>query len=97
MRLGHRGGRLVRAEVHVPDGSTLDRLELFLHDQRVATLSQPPFTQLLSLPPAARATAADEGGGGAGGGGTSVGASFVRAVAYLADGAAAEGLAVINC
>jgi len=92
----HRGEVLVRAEVHVPDGSTLDRLELFLDDQRVATLYQPPFTQLLSLPPAARATAADEGGGGAGGGGTSVGASFVRAVAYLADGAAAEDLAVIN-
>jgi len=86
----HRGEVLARAEVHVPDGASLDRLELFLDDRRVATLYQPPFTQLLSLPAAA---AKGTGGGGAGGGASP---SYVRAVAYLADGAAAEDLAVIN-
>lgn len=76
---------LARAEVHVPDGASLDRLELFLDDRRVATLYQPPFTQLLSLPAAAGSAAASDAG-----------ASYVRAVAYLADGTAAEDLAVIN-
>jgi Ca-activated chloride channel homolog len=91
----HRGEVLARAEVHVPDGATLDRLELFLDDRRVATLYQPPFTQLLSLP---AATGKGTGGGAAGGGVAGGGASpsYVRAVAYLADGAAAEDLAVIN-
>ncbi len=39
------------AEVEVPDGQTLDRLELFLDEQRVATLFQPPFRQRIALPP----------------------------------------------
>jgi VWFA-related protein len=44
------GARLrARAEVRVPDGRTLDRVELYLGDRRVATLFQPPFTQ--PLPP----------------------------------------------
>jgi VWFA-related protein len=90
----HRGEVLARAEVHVPDGASLDRLELFLDDRRVATLYQPPFTQLLSL-----AAAAGKGTGGSAAGnaaGSAAGASYVRAVAYLADGTAAEDLAVIN-
>jgi Ca-activated chloride channel homolog len=90
----HRGEVLARAEVHVPDGASLDRLELFLDDRRVATLYQPPFTQLLSLPAAAgKGQGGSAAGGGASGG---TGASYVRAVAYLADGATAEDLAVIN-
>jgi Ca-activated chloride channel family protein len=90
----HRGEVLARADVHVPDGSSLDRLELFLDDRRVATLYQPPFTQLLSLPAAAgKGQGSSAAGGGASGG---TGASYVRAVAYLADGATAEDLAVIN-
>ncbi|MBV8200820.1 MAG: VWA domain-containing protein [Acidobacteria bacterium] len=88
----YRGRVLVRAEVHVPDGGSFERLELFVDDQRVATLYQPPFTQLVPLPapvpPAGRRTG--------GSGGAAAGASFVRAIAYLADGAAAEDLAVIN-
>ena len=90
----HRGEVLARAEVHVPDGASLDRLELFLDDRRVATLYQPPFTQLLSLP-----AAAGKGTGGSAASnaaGSAAGASYVRAVAYLADGTAAEDLAVIN-
>jgi Ca-activated chloride channel family protein len=76
----HRGEVQVRAELHVPDGASLDRLELFRDDQRVATLYQPPFVQRILVP------------GPAG----SHDASFVRAVAYLADGSTAEDLAVIN-
>jgi Ca-activated chloride channel homolog len=77
----------------VPDGSSLDRLELFIGDQRVATLYQPPFAQLVQLPalPAASRTSSGSPASPTGGG-----ASFVRAVAYLADGAAAEDMAVIN-
>jgi Ca-activated chloride channel homolog len=82
----YRGRVLARAEVHVPDGARIDRLELFLDDRRVATLYQAPWTQLIPLP--SRAAAA--GGGAAGAG------SFVRAVAYLADGSSTEDLAVIN-
>jgi len=102
----HRGEVLARAEVHVPDGASLDRLELFLDDRRVATLYQSPFTQLLSLPAAAgkgtvgsaAGSAAGNAAGNAAGpaAGSAAGASYVRAVAYLADGTAAEDLAVIN-
>jgi Ca-activated chloride channel family protein len=45
----HRGEVLVRTEVHVPDGASLDRLELFRDDQRAATLYQPPYVQLIPL------------------------------------------------
>jgi Ca-activated chloride channel homolog len=81
----YRGRVLARAEVHVPDGASLERVELFLDDQRVATLYQAPWTQLIPLPNAAAA----------GGRGTAP-AGFVRAVAYLADGSSTEDLAVIN-
>src|SRR6202040_2624044 len=94
----HRGEVLARAEVHVPDGASLDRLELFLDDRRVATLFQPPFTQLLSLPAVTgMGTGANAAGNAAGiAAGSAAGASYVRAVGYLADGTAAEDLAVIN-
>jgi len=82
----YRGRVLARAEVHVPDGASLERLELFLDDQRVATLYQAPWTQLIPLP--SPAPAAGRGNAAAG--------SFVRAVAYLADGSSTEDLAVIN-
>lgn len=73
----YAGSLTVRAEVQVPDGRKLDRLELFLGEQRMATLYQPPFVQPLTLP---------------GDGET----RFVRAVAYLADGASTETLTLIN-
>ncbi|HXO19240.1 MAG TPA: VWA domain-containing protein [Thermoanaerobaculia bacterium] len=38
-----------RAEVRVPDGQTLDRVEIYLGERRVATLYQPPFVQPLTL------------------------------------------------
>ncbi len=38
------------ADVQVPDGEELDRLELFLGEERVATLYQPPWVQPVVLP-----------------------------------------------
>lgn len=55
------------AEVKVPEGETLDRVEFFLNEAKVATLYQPPFAQPIVLPPGDKVT-------------------YVRAVAYLADG-----------
>ena len=37
------------AQIEVPDGEELDRLEIFLKERRVATLYQPPFVQPLLL------------------------------------------------
>ena len=37
-------------DVQVPDDKTVDRVELYLDEQRVATLYQPPFAQPLLLP-----------------------------------------------
>ena len=47
----HRYERSVSAVVLVdlPDGEALDRVEIFLDEQRVATLYQPPFVQPLLL------------------------------------------------
>jgi VWFA-related protein len=38
------------AAVEVPEGETLDRVELYLNEDLVATLYQPPFTQPILLP-----------------------------------------------
>jgi Ca-activated chloride channel family protein len=38
------------AQVEVPEGERLDRVEIYLNEERVATLYQPPFTQPLLLP-----------------------------------------------
>ena len=38
------------AQVDVPEGERLERVELYLNDDRVATLYQPPFTQPILLP-----------------------------------------------
>ena len=44
-----------RVEVEVPEGRTLDRVELFLNENRVATLYQEPFVQPIVLPSTAQA------------------------------------------
>ena len=36
---------LARAQVDLPEDGTIDRVEFFLNEERVATLYQPPFTQ----------------------------------------------------
>jgi VWFA-related protein len=46
----HSGQVEARAEVRLPDGATLDRLELFLGDERLATLFQPPYSLSIPLP-----------------------------------------------
>ncbi|HEV8237921.1 MAG TPA: VWA domain-containing protein [Thermoanaerobaculia bacterium] len=66
----------VRAEVQVPPDKTVDRLEIFLDDAKVATLFQEPWeVQLPPLP--------------------SPPPTFLRAVAYLADGATAEDVVLL--
>lgn len=67
----------VHAEVEVPEGEDLDRVEIFLEETRVATLYQPPFEQPILL---------DKPGA----------LSYVRAVAYLADGNTAEDVSFVN-
>ena len=46
----YRDSVRVQAEVDLPEGEVLDRVELFLNDTRVATLYQPPFEQPILLP-----------------------------------------------
>ena len=46
----YRSSVRVRAEVDLPEGETLDRVELYLNDDLVATLFQEPFAQPLLLP-----------------------------------------------
>ena len=66
-----------RAEVEVPEGTILDRLEFYLNERLSSTLYQAPFVQPIQLP-------------------SSLGVSYVRAVAHLRDGATAEDLVFIN-
>ncbi len=66
-----------QAQVDVPEGDKLDRVEIFLNDNRVATLYQPPFTQPILLPQRKDVT-------------------WVRAVAYLADGNSTESTVLVN-
>ncbi|MFL6197096.1 MAG: VWA domain-containing protein [Thermoanaerobaculia bacterium] len=41
---------LARAEVKVPDGQTVERVEFYLNEDRVATIYQPPYQQPIVLP-----------------------------------------------
>jgi VWFA-related protein len=43
---------LARAETQAPDGQTVERVEFFLNETRVATLYQPPWVQPIVLPKA---------------------------------------------
>lgn len=46
----YRESLRAEAEVEVPEGEELDRVEFFLDQTRLATLYQPPFVQALRLP-----------------------------------------------
>ncbi len=46
----YQGSLLARADTTVPDGQTVERVEFFLNETRVATLYQPPFQQPIVLP-----------------------------------------------
>jgi Ca-activated chloride channel homolog len=79
-----RGGRAAgrrslhaRAEVEPPAGRSVERVDFYLDETRVATLYQPPYRQPIALPRAGAVT-------------------YVRAVAHLADGSAAEDLVMLN-
>lgn len=72
------------AEVEMPEGEHLDRLELYRNQTLVATLYQPPFEQPILLPP----TSSTPGDGAP--------LTFVRAVAYLDDGNSTEDVVFIN-
>ena len=39
-----------QAEVEVPEGETVERVEMYLNDTRVATLYQPPWVHPMVLP-----------------------------------------------
>ncbi|MCG8459102.1 MAG: VWA domain-containing protein [Holophagales bacterium] len=70
----------VHAEVDVPEGEILDRVELFLNDTRVTTLYQPPFEQPLLLGDAVNGDRV----------------SYIRALAFLRNGDQAEDVQFIN-
>ncbi len=46
----YQGSLLARADTTVPDGQTIERVEFFLNETRVATLYQPPYQQPIVLP-----------------------------------------------
>jgi Ca-activated chloride channel family protein len=46
----YRSSLRAEARVEVPEGERLDRVEIYLNDDRLATLYQPPYTQALLLP-----------------------------------------------
>jgi VWFA-related protein len=72
---------LARAEVEVPEGETVEKVELYLNETRIATMYQPPYVHSVVLPalPENREPIA-----------------YVRAVAYLPDGNTAEHLVFVN-
>jgi Ca-activated chloride channel family protein len=47
----YTGNLLVRAEVEAPEGETLEHVDIFLNETRVASLFQAPWVQPVSLPP----------------------------------------------
>lgn len=75
-----------RAEVELPKGDTLERVEFYLNDERVATLFQEPFVQPVVLPAAEASSEAAPGEN----------LLYVRAVAYRTDGSSAEDLVFVN-
>ena len=72
---------LARAAVDVPEGETLERVELYLNEARIATLYQPPWVHPVVLP---ATTPPDQP------------LAYVRAVAWLADGTSTEGVVFVN-
>jgi Ca-activated chloride channel family protein len=47
----YSGTLLARAETEAPEGETVERVEIYLNETRVATLYQPPWVQPVALPP----------------------------------------------
>ncbi len=78
-RKGTRYERSLRAhaEIEVPQGRSVDKVEFYVNEQPVATLYQPPWVQPVTLPEGSALT-------------------YVRAVAYLPDGAVTEDVVFVN-
>jgi Ca-activated chloride channel family protein len=66
-----------QAQVELPEGERLDRVEIYLNETLLTSLYQPPYVQPVLLP-------------------ANAGVSYVRAVAYLADGNSTEDVVLIN-
>lgn len=66
-----------QAQVDVPEGDKLDRVEIYLNETLLATLYQPPYVQPVLIPQDQKLT-------------------YVRAVAYLADGNSSEDTVLVN-
>jgi VWFA-related protein len=66
-----------QAQVDLPEGEKLDRVELYLNETLVATLYQPPYVQPVLIPKDQALT-------------------YVRAVAFLADGNSTEDTVLVN-
>ncbi|HWM95055.1 MAG TPA: VWA domain-containing protein [Thermoanaerobaculia bacterium] len=73
----YRSSLRAQAQVDVPEGEKLDRVELYLNETLLATLYQPPFVQPVLIPQDQELT-------------------YVRAVAYLADGNSSEDTVLVN-
>ncbi|HWM95054.1 MAG TPA: VWA domain-containing protein [Thermoanaerobaculia bacterium] len=72
---------LARMEVEAPDGESIERVEVFLDETRVATLFQPPWEQPIILSPSRPQDRS---------------LAYVRTVAYLTDGSSTEDLVFVN-
>ena len=77
----YQGSLRARAQIEVPDGKEVERLELFLNEEKVATLYDEPWSQPMVLPEELSAEGA---------------IGYVRAVAYLEDGNSTEDAAFVN-
>lgn len=79
----YRQSLRARADVSLPEGETLERIEFHRGDERLVTLYQEPFTHPVKL----------DGGldGGPGGGVT-----LIRVAAYLTDGTMTEDVVLVN-
>lgn len=73
----YRSSLRAQAQVDVPEGERLERVELYLNETLLATLYQPPFVQPILVPQNQELT-------------------YVRAVAYLADGNSSEDTVLVN-
>ncbi len=75
--VAYRESLRARAAVEAPDGAKVERLELYLGEDLIATLYQPPYALPIALSQAGEV-------------------GYVRAVAYLAGGGAAEDIVLLN-
>jgi Ca-activated chloride channel homolog len=71
---------LARAEVETPEGETVQKVEVYLNETRIATLYQPPYVHPVVLPAPQNTEPI----------------AYVRVLAYLPDGNTAEDVVFVN-